>query len=81
MVMSSWQIYDASPLLSLVFPPWATLGGWLAGGIPGYFAAMWLLVVSGSVYIIYGIAGRHFRRSFFRLSAWSVWSDGHCQVI
>jgi thiosulfate reductase cytochrome b subunit len=75
MVMSGWQIYDASPLLPFVFPPWATLGGWLAGGIAWHFAAMWLLVINGSVYVIYGIAGRHFRRSFFPLSARSVWAD------
>jgi thiosulfate reductase cytochrome b subunit len=75
MVMSGWQIYDASPLLSFVFPTWMTLGGWLAGGIAWHFAAMWLLVINGSVYVIYGIVGRHFRRSFFPLSARSVWTD------
>ena len=72
MVMSGWQIYDASPLLPFVFPPWATLGGWLAGGIAWHFAAMWLLIVNSLVYVIYGIVGRHFRRSFFPLTARSV---------
>jgi thiosulfate reductase cytochrome b subunit len=75
MVMSGWQIYDASPLLPFVFPPWMTLGGWLAGGIAWHFAAMWLLVINGLVYVTYGILGRHFRRSFFPLSARSVWMD------
>ena len=75
MVMSGWQIYDASPLLPFVFPPWATLGGWLAGSIAWHFAAMWLLIVNGLVYVTYGIVGRHFRRSFFPLSARSVWAD------
>ena len=75
MVMSGWQIYDASPLLPFVFPPWMTLGGWLAGGIAWHFAAMWLLVINGLVYVAYGIVGRHFRRSFFPLSARSVWTD------
>jgi thiosulfate reductase cytochrome b subunit len=75
MVMSGWQIYDASPLLPFVFPPWATLGGWLAGGIAWHFAAMWLLVANGLVYVAYGILGRHFRRSFFPLTARSVWGD------
>jgi thiosulfate reductase cytochrome b subunit len=75
MVMSGWQIYDASPLLPFVFPPWMTLGGWLAGGIAWHFAAMWLLIVNGSVYVVYGIVGRHFRRSFFPLSARSIWAD------
>ena len=75
MVMSGWQIYNASPLLPFVFPPWMTLGGWLAGGIAWHFAAMWLLIVNGLVYVVYGIVGRHFRRSFFPLSARSVWTD------
>ena len=75
MVMSGWQIYNAAPFLPFVFPPWATLGGWLAAGIAWHFAAMWLLVINGSVYVIYGIAGRHFRRSFFPLSARSVLAD------
>ena len=75
MVMSGWQIYDASPLLPFVFPPWATLGGWLAGGIAWHFAAMWLLVANGLVYVVYGILGRHFRRSFFPLTARGVWGD------
>jgi thiosulfate reductase cytochrome b subunit len=75
MVMSGWQIYDASPLLPFIFPPWATLGGWLAGGIAWHFAAMWLLVANGLVYVTYGVVGRHFRRSFFPLSAHSVWAD------
>jgi thiosulfate reductase cytochrome b subunit len=75
MVMSGWQIYDASPLLPFVFPPWMTLGGWLAGAVAWHFAAMWLLIVNGLVYVIYGIVGRHFWRSFFPLSARSVWTD------
>ena len=33
MVMSGWQIYDASPLFAFRFPAWATLGGWLGGAI------------------------------------------------
>jgi thiosulfate reductase cytochrome b subunit len=47
MVMSGWQIYDASPLLPFTFPGWAVLGGWLGGGIAWHLAAMWLLVGNG----------------------------------
>lgn len=75
MVMSGWQIYDASPFLPFVFPPWATLGGWLAGGIAWHFAAMWLLAINGLAYVIYGIVSRHFQRSFFPLTARTVWAD------
>mgnify|MGYP001485667554 CR=1 FL=1 len=45
MVMSGWQIYNASPLFNFVFPPTVTLGGWLGGGLLWHFAAMWLLRV------------------------------------
>lgn len=62
MVMSGWQIYDASPIFDFVFPSWATLGGWLAGGIAWHFAAMWVLFASGLVYLGYGFGTRHFQR-------------------
>jgi thiosulfate reductase cytochrome b subunit len=75
MVMSGWQIYDASPLLPFTFPPWATLGGWLAGGIAWHFAAMWLLAINGLVYVVYGIVSGHLRRSFLPLSGRRIWAD------
>jgi thiosulfate reductase cytochrome b subunit len=62
MIGSGWQIYNASPILPFVFPPWATLGGWLAGGIAWHFAAMWSLMAAGVVYLAHGIASGHFRR-------------------
>ena len=34
-------------------PAWLTFGGWLAGGRNWHFAAMWLLVVNGLVYIAF----------------------------
>jgi thiosulfate reductase cytochrome b subunit len=62
MIGSGWQIYNASPLFPFVFPKSITLGGWLAGALLWHFAAMWLLVVNGLVYVILGIATGHFRR-------------------
>ncbi len=67
MVMSGWAIYDANPFFGFSVPRWATLGGWLGGSIAWHFAAMWLLVVNGLVYIGYGLASRHFRRDFLPL--------------
>lgn len=63
MVLSGWQIYDASPSLPFLVPPWATLGGWLAGGIAWHLSAMWLLFADGTVYLVYGFASGHFRRN------------------
>lgn len=62
MVLSGWQIYNASPSLPFEFPPWMTLGGWLAGGIAWHLSAMWLLFADGAAYVIYGFASGHFRR-------------------
>ncbi len=71
MVFSGWRIYDASPLFPFHFPPDLTLGGWLAGALQWHFAAMWLLVANGLVYVLYGIVSGHYRRSFFPL-AWGA---------
>ena len=67
MVMSGWQIYNASPLFGFDFPRWATLGGWLGGAIAWHLAAMWLLVVNGLIYLGYGLLAGHFRRHFLPL--------------
>jgi thiosulfate reductase cytochrome b subunit len=62
MIMSGWQIYNASPLFAFTFPSSVTLGGWLAGGLLWHFAAMWLLVANGLVYLAVGLATGHLRR-------------------
>ena len=75
MVMSGWQIYNASPLLNFTFPAWATLGGWLGAGIAWHLAAMWLLVGNALIYFGYGIFGRHFRRTLLPISPKEVGRD------
>src|SRR5476651_2553452 len=62
MIGSGWEIYDASPLFQFSFPHAVTLGGWLAGALLWHFAAMWLLVVNGLVYLTLGIVTGRFRR-------------------
>src|ERR671924_1121262 len=62
MIMSGWQIYNASPLFNFRFPPSITLGGWLAGALLWHFAAMWILMVNGIVYLTLGILTGRFRR-------------------
>jgi thiosulfate reductase cytochrome b subunit len=62
MIGSGWQIYDASPLFPFTFPSAITLGDWLAGALLWHFAAMWLLVVNGLVYLTLGLATGRFRR-------------------
>jgi thiosulfate reductase cytochrome b subunit len=75
MIGSGWQIYNASPLFDFTFPRSITLGEWLAGALLWHFAAMWLLVVNGLVYITLGIATGRFRRKFFPIRPMQVATD------
>ena len=68
MVASGWRIYNAAPLLRLSLSPRITLGGWLGGALQWHFAAMWLLVVNGLVYLALNLASGRFARKFFPLS-------------
>src|ERR1700682_3375340 len=61
LIGSGWQIYNASPLFGFTFPSGITLGGWLAGGLLWHFAAMWLLIVNGLVYVMLGLVTGRFR--------------------
>src|SRR5947199_9539741 len=64
MILSGWRIYNASPLFDFRFPRDITLGGWLGGALLWHFAAMWVLVVNGLVYVLHGIFAGHYRRDF-----------------
>jgi thiosulfate reductase cytochrome b subunit len=75
MVASGWRIYNASPIFPFRFPNELTLGGWLAGALQWHFAAMWLLVLNGIVYVAYGISSGHFRRKLFPLTPRAVLND------
>ncbi len=75
MILSGWQIYNASPSLPFTVPNWMTLGGWLAGGIAWHISAMWLLLADGAAYLIYGFATGHFRRTFGRPTVADVGRD------
>src|SRR5690242_15633586 len=75
MVTSGWRIYNASPLFPFRIPNEITLGGWLAGALQWHFAAMWLLVLNGIVYLSYGIVSGHFRGKLFPLTPRAVLRD------
>lgn len=75
MVTSGWRIYNASPLFPFRISNELTLGGWLAGALQWHFAAMWLLVLNGIVYVTYGIVSGHFRRKLFPLTPRTVLRD------
>jgi len=75
MIGSGWQIYNASPLFNFTFPGQITIGGWLAGALLWHFAAMWLLVINGLVYIALGIATGRFRRKLLPIRPRDVLAD------
>ena len=76
MIGSGWQIYDASPLFRFIyFPTHLALGQWLAGALLWHFAAMWLLVINGIVYITLGIATGRFRRKLLPIRPHDVVND------
>jgi thiosulfate reductase cytochrome b subunit len=75
MVMSGWEIYNASPIFPFSFPAWMTLGGWLGGAIAWHFAAMWLFVANGLFYVSHGVLSGHFRRHFLPLRARDIVRD------
>jgi len=75
MIMSGWQIYNASPLFKFSFPPSITLGGWLGGALLWHFAAMWLLMVNGLVYLTLGFATGRFARKLLPISPSGVLAD------
>jgi thiosulfate reductase cytochrome b subunit len=75
MMMSGWQIYNASPLFDFTFPPVVTLGGWLGGALMWHFAVMWLLAVNGLAYLALGLATGRFRNKLLPLSARGVARD------
>lgn len=76
MMFSGWRIYDASPVFTrIVIPPSITLGGWLGGALQRHFAAMWLLVFNGLVYLALNVASGRFFSKFFPLSPRAVMHD------
>jgi thiosulfate reductase cytochrome b subunit len=75
MIGSGWQIYNASPLFAFVFPTGITLGGWLAGALLWHFAAMWVLVINGLVYLTLGLITGRFRRKLLPIAPSQVVAD------
>jgi len=75
MIGSGWQVYNASPLFGFAFPKAITLGGWLAGALLWHFAAMWVLVVNGIVYVTLGLLTGRFRRKLLPIYPSQVFAD------
>jgi thiosulfate reductase cytochrome b subunit len=75
LVLSGWRIYDASALFDFGIPAYLTLGGWLGGALQWHFAAMWLLVGNGLVYLFMNIATGRAWRKFWPISPRAIVAD------
>src|SRR5688572_16715109 len=75
MIGSGWEIYNASPLFPFTFPRSITLGGWLAGALDWHFAAMWVLVINGLIYVTLGLVTGRFRRKLLPIHPRAVIAD------
>ena len=68
MISSGWAIHNAYPTLPWQFPVWTTLGGSLIGGLRWHFAAMWLVMVNGLVYLAHGLLSGRLRRKLLPIT-------------
>jgi thiosulfate reductase cytochrome b subunit len=75
MIGSGWQIFDASPLFDFTFPRGIALGNWLGGALLWHFAAMWVLVINGLVYVTLGLATGRFRRKLWPIRPSEIIAD------
>ena len=88
MIGSGWRIFNDSPLFDFIFPPVITFGGdpdvsWQKyqnaayGALQWHFAAMWVLVINGLVYLTYGFASGRFSRLVLPITVDGVRSAVH----
>ncbi len=75
LMSSGWEIFNASPLFDFTFPRSIALGNWLAGALRWHFAAMWVLVANGIVYVTLGFATGQFRRKLLPIRPSQIISD------
>ena len=75
LIMSGWQIYNATAFLGFAIPKSITLGGWLGGALQWHFAAMWVLGINGVLYLAFNVATDRLLRKFFPLSPTAFIAD------
>ena len=75
MIGSGWQIYNASPLFRSPFRAASrSAAGWPAA-LLWHFAAMWLLIANGLVYLAVGLATGRLRRKLLPIRPGEVVRD------
>jgi thiosulfate reductase cytochrome b subunit len=72
MIGSGWKIYNDEVIFGwLHFPEVLTIGRWAQHGLQWHFFGMWILVLNGIAYVIYGLVTGRFRRMWLPVR----WSD------
>ncbi|MDE8349035.1 MAG: cytochrome b/b6 domain-containing protein [Acidocella sp.] len=75
LIGSGWQIYNAAPLFNFTFPETFTIGAWLGAGIAWHLAFIWLLMLNGLSYLLWGFLSGHFKQKLWPLSPKAVLRD------
>lgn len=77
MILSGIGIYNDEAIFGwLFFPKWMLLlGDWAADYLLWHFAAMWLLIVNGLLYLLYGLVTGRFRAKLLPISGREAVND------
>lgn len=80
MLLSGWRIYNAAPLFAFTFAPALTLGGWLGGALQWHFAAMWLLMLNGALYLALCLASGRLRAQLLPVRPAALLADARAAL-
>ena len=76
MIGSGWKIYNDEGIFGwLHFPQEIVLGIWAQHALQWHFAAMWVIMINGLAYLIYGFATGRFRRKLVPIRPGEVVSE------
>src|SRR5271157_3732554 len=69
MIGSGWRIYNDDVIFGFLhFPDAVVIGKWAQYGLQWHFFGMWIFVVNGLAYLIYGIFTGRFRQKLLPIS-------------
>jgi hypothetical protein len=87
LIGSGWRIYNSDPIFPFTFPEGLTLGGdgdqalalnndpGVASALLWHFAAMWLLALAYTGFMVFNLLNGHFRRDFLPVGPKSFLRD------
>jgi thiosulfate reductase cytochrome b subunit len=76
MIGSGWKIYNDEVLFGwLHFPDWITVGREAQHALQWHFFAMWILMINGLCYLVYGFVTGRFRRKLLPIRPSAVIAD------